>query len=111
MQDIHGRIIGPHKTVVLNNADHFHFCDNVEQAHDGFKMMMSTMGLEVSAMLEKMKGADELCPGDQANAIVRGLGLCHFDAHLNGNPEAMKMLEGDLEELMASQGAAVTVID
>ncbi len=111
MQDLHGKIIGPHKTVVLNNADHFHFCDNVEQAHEGFKMMMSMMGPETAAMLEKMKGADELCPGEQANAFVRGLGLGHFDAHLNGNPEATKMLDGDLEALMAAQGVTVTVMD
>ena len=111
MQDLHGKIVGPHRTVVLNNADHFHFCDNVEQAHDGFKMMMPMMDPEASAMLHKMKAAEELCPGDQANAFVRGLGLGHFDAHLCGNTEAMKMLDGDLEELMASQGVAVTVMD
>ena len=111
MQDLHGKIIAPHKTVVLNNADHFHFCDNVEQAHDGFKMMMSTMGPEAAAMLEKMKSADELCPGDQANAFVRGLGLAHFEACLNGNLEAAKMLDGDLEKLMAAQGVTVTVMD
>jgi len=98
---------------MLKNADHFHFCDRVEDTHDGFKLIMSMMADDgqLAGGLDKMKSAAELCPGDQANTFVRGLGLAHFDAHLGGNSSAAAWLQGDLVALLASQGVDIAVFD
>jgi hypothetical protein len=71
-------------TIMLKNADHVHFCDRDEAAHDGFKLVMLSMAEDeqVEAGLEKMKDADKLYPGEQGNTFTCGLGLAHFNAHL-----------------------------
>jgi dienelactone hydrolase len=113
MRDLHNRTQRPRMTIMLKNADHFHFCDRVEAAHDGFKLIMLSMAEDeqMEADLEKMKDAEDLCPGEQANTFTRGLGLAHFDAHLSGHPRAAAWLQGDLVALLARQGADIEVFD
>ena len=110
MQDLHNQTKN-HRSVVLLNADHFHFCDRVEESHDGFKMMMGMMAAaaqgeeaeSMTQMVELMKPSSELCPGEDAYAFVCGLGLAHFDTHLRQIPGAKKMINGDLVALLAER--------
>jgi predicted dienelactone hydrolase len=118
MLDLFGRTPEPKTGVILLNADHFHFNDNIEQTHDGFKMMMGMMAAgadeatqtNMEQMLGNMKSSDELCPGEHAYQLINGLGLAHFDAHLQARPEAALLLAGDLEALMAGRGVQVRVM-
>jgi hypothetical protein len=117
MQDLHNQTKG-HRSVVLLNADHFHFCDRVEESHDGFKMMMGMMAAaaegegsetvtNMSAAVELMKPSSDLCPGKDAYALICGLGLAHFDAHLRQDPGANQMIKGDLVALLAERDIKV----
>jgi dienelactone hydrolase len=113
MQDLHNQTESA-RSIVLRNADHFHFADRVEESHDGFKMMAEMMAAaaegidsdsmnQMSAAVELMKPSSELCPGEDAYAFVCGLGLAHFDTHLRQIPGAKKMINGDLVALLAER--------
>ena len=100
----------PCRAVVLRNADHFHFCDGVEQVHDMFKTIGAMMlgdGPEADGarkLLAEMKSSAELCPGEHAYAMIQGLGLAHMDASLRANEDAAKLLSGDLAALLGERG-------
>jgi predicted dienelactone hydrolase len=118
MQDLHARHPGPRSTVVLQNADHFHFNDAIEQTHDGYQMMLAGMaeGMEAEArqgleeILAKMKPSSELVPGDHAYRLINGLGLTHFDAELREDPSAIAMMRSNLVETAADQGILIELL-
>lgn len=105
MYELFGRTTGTKKMVVLKNADHFHFCDYVEQAHEMFRTT-SHFG-EAAWISEVMPPMRELCPGELAYLFVRGLGLAHMDAFLKGDAAAARFLAGDIEAVMARHGVSV----
>lgn len=115
IRGIYHRTRGATHMVVLQNADHMHFCDEVEQVHEVFRMMGGMMqgGIEgapdFGSLLAQIKPAAELCPGEHAYTMLRGLGLAHMDAHLRDDPAAASLLAGDLQALMATRGVAVKV--
>lgn len=96
----------PKKLVVMLNADHMHFCDNVERVHELFRSLPPMPNM-VSAQIE-IPPYSELCPGEQVNDAVCGLGVAHMDAHLKGNAAAKNMLSSDLEALLGARGIAAT---
>ncbi|MDW3219520.1 MAG: alpha/beta hydrolase [Acidimicrobiales bacterium] len=100
MADLLARATGIDRLVVLANADHYHFCDNVEAVHD---LMSMTMG-------EGAKPSSELVPGDHAYAMTTALGLAHFDASLRGSPPAAAFLAQDLRAVLAERGVDITVV-
>tara|TARA_B100000519_G_scaffold132475_1_gene114432 strand:+ start:468 stop:1529 length:1062 start_codon:yes stop_codon:yes gene_type:complete len=113
MRDLRKRNPAPSTTVVLQNADHFHFNDNIEQAHDGFKAMMSMMAAdtpELTAMLSNMKPSSELAPGSHAYDLINGLGLARFDATLRKRETASVLMAEDLVQLMAARDIAVELL-
>ena len=111
MQDMFNRNPDPKTTVVLLNADHFHFNDAIEQTHDGYKLMlgMLTEGMDEDArhstetMIAGMKPSSELVAGADAYALINGLGLAHFDRELRGNQDAASFLSGDLVATLAER--------
>jgi dienelactone hydrolase len=115
MQDLYNRNPEPKSTIVLLNADHFHFNDTVEQSHDGFKLLMGMMaeGMDedlrqgMDTMLTSMKPSSELVAGSHAYALINGLGLAHFDGELRGNERAEKFLKGDLVSTLAERNLGV----
>ena len=119
MRDLYHRNPEPRTSVVLNNADHFHFNDDIEQAHDGFKMIMTMMSANMEgearksldAMLSAMKPASELVAGKKAYDLINGLGLAHFDAHLRGNASARALLSDDLVALLAERGTVIELMN
>jgi dienelactone hydrolase len=116
MRELIARTAQPCRAVVLENADHFHFCDGVEQTHDLFKTMGPMLAASspdaeaTAAIFESMKPSAELCPGEHAYAMIRGLGLAHMDASLRGNEDASKLLAGDLAALLAARGVKAEAI-
>jgi len=118
MRGLIERTPGPRRAIVLTEADHFHFCDGVEQMHDLFRMMgpmMSGSGplsaVDAKTMFEEMKPAAELCPAEHAYALIQGLGLAHMDAHLREHAGATTWIDGDLVALLAARGIRAEEIE
>ena len=118
MHDLYQRNPDPKVVVILENADHFHFNDDVEANQDSFKLFMEAAHADadeetrsgLDAMLSLMKPSTELVPGDHAYALINGLGLSHFDAHLRNNTDAAALLQGDLRALMAARGITISLM-
>jgi predicted dienelactone hydrolase len=102
MYELFNRTPGPKQMVILRQADHLHFIDNVEQAHEAFRS--APMPAEVSEMQKEMRPMNELCSGEQAHLWIRGLTLAHMDAILKDRHEAQLFLAGDIEGEMARRG-------
>jgi len=106
MYELFARTPAARQMVILRRADHAHFMDNVEEAHEAFRTMPLTGEL---AMIQKeMRPMAELCSGEQAHIFVRGLTLCHFDAILKQQEEARRFLAGDLEDTLSARGVEAT---
>ncbi|MGH7820619.1 MAG: alpha/beta hydrolase family protein [Candidatus Binatia bacterium] len=108
MHELYEKTQGPKRMVVLRNADHMHFCDQVEQIHEMFRMMPPPGEFERIAKL--VPPISELCPGEHAYQLVRALGLAHMDAALKGNESAAAFLAGDVAAFLAERGVSATVV-
>lgn len=106
MHELLGRTRSPKRMVVLEQADHMHFCDRVEQVHELFRMMPPPGVFEDVA--KAVPPISELCPGEHAYLFVRGLGLAHMDAYLKGSESAAQLLAGDIRALLKGRGVSVT---
>jgi predicted dienelactone hydrolase len=107
MRDIAARITGPRRLVVLENADHLHFCDRIEEVHELFRAMPPPGAF--ARLAQSILPIAELCAPDRAYAFVRGLALAHFDAALKADAGAAAFLEHRLAGALAEQGIAATV--
>jgi dienelactone hydrolase len=112
MHELLGRTPGDPRMVVLENSDHMHFCDNVEQTHEMLRLLSSMAPPEAPSPIgpEGVPPMTELCPGEHAYAFIRGLGLAHMDAHVRGSGEAAQLLTGDLGALLKDRGVSVQVV-
>jgi dienelactone hydrolase len=102
MYELFERTPAPKQMVILRRADHLHFIDNVEEAHETVRKMQWTG--ELSWISKEMRPIAELCSGEQAHVFVRGLTLCHMDAAVRQREEARRFLAGDLEAGLAERG-------
>lgn len=92
---------GPRQMVILENADHQHFCDNAEQIHELMRAM-PVPGLEGGASVKaRMAPFSELVPAEQTEQAIRGLVLAHFDAVLNDREDARALLADAIAALAA----------
>jgi len=89
--------------VVLDDADHFHFCDRVEEVHELYRRMAPPL----DEVARRMPPASALCPGDHGSLFVRGLALAHLDATLGRRTEAARFLRDDVERAFAAKGIPV----
>jgi predicted dienelactone hydrolase len=95
------------RLVVLENADHMHFCDAADQVHEMFRMMPPPGAFaEIAKVVPPI---DELCPPAEAYDLIRGLGLAHMDAALKGSEAAAAFLDGDLRRTLASRGIHASI--
>jgi hypothetical protein len=76
---------------VLKGADHLHFVDDVEQAHESLRQ--STLPGEAAWIPAAMRPLADLCPPEQAHTTVRGLTLAHLDTALRNDRAARDFLE------------------
>lgn len=102
VQDIFDRARATKRLVTLRRADHSHFIDDVEGAHETVRAM--AFPAEAAWMTAATRPMTELCAGEQAHAFVRGLTLAHLDATLRADPAAGRFLAGDLEAELAARG-------
>ncbi len=110
--DLYSRTPEPKRLIVLNNADHFHFNDDIEQVHELFRkqiMGMEGNSPETKTMAESMLPASELHPSKGAYEYIRGLGLAHMDANLKGKPGAEEFLSSDLKRFFSKRNIDISV--
>lgn len=107
MCELFDRTPSAKQMVILRRADHYHFLDNVEEAHESVRAM--TFPKDLAWMTEEMRPISELCSGEQAHLMVRGLTVCHMDAVLKQHEEAQRFLAGDIEAELAARGVDVLV--
>ena len=118
IQDLYRRNPEPALAVVLTNADHFHFNDHVEAAQDGYKAFIEAANANAdeetrsatTAIMSIPKPSTELVPGSHAHTLINGLGVAHFDAHLNEHGGAADLLQSDLPALLANQGICISML-
>jgi len=106
MHELFGRTQSSKKMFVLLNADHMHFCDQVEQIHELFRMMPPPV---FDQLAKDIKPIAELCSGESAYRFVRGLGLAHMDAHLRGDATARRFLDADVIAALGAQRVVARV--
>lgn len=106
MYELFERAPAPKQLVILRRADHMHFVDDVEQAHEAFRTM-SPVPSELADMQREMIPIAQLCSGEQAHLWTRGLALAHMDAFLKDQREAKQFLAGDIEGELAKRGVEV----
>jgi dienelactone hydrolase len=75
---------------VLRGADHLHFVDDVESAHESLRL--GTLPGEAAWIPAAMRPLAELCPPARAHEAVRGLTLAHLDATLRADERAEAFL-------------------
>jgi predicted dienelactone hydrolase len=107
MYELLARTPATKQMVIVRHADHFHFCDHVEQVHERARTRPRTG--DTAWMAEAMPPIGELCSGEHAYLCVRGLGLAHMDAVLKGHEAAQRFLTGDFGALLAERGVDVIV--
>ncbi|HYL82642.1 MAG TPA: dienelactone hydrolase family protein [Candidatus Angelobacter sp.] len=108
MYELFERAPEPKQLVILRRADHMHFVDDAEQAHEAFRTM-SPVPPEVAEMQREMIPFAQLCSGERAHLWIRGLTLAHMDAFLKDQREAKQLLAGDIEGELAKRGVEVMV--
>ena len=107
MYEIFERTPSAKQMVILRRADHYHFLDSVEEVHETVRA--TTFPQFLAWMTAAMRPISELCSGEQAHLLVRGLTLSHMDAVLKEHPEARRFLRGDIEAELAARGVDVLV--
>ena len=107
MRELHERTQATKRMVILENSDHMHFCDQIEQVHELFRMMPPPVFAELAPLI---KPIGDLCAADPAYDFTRGLGLAHMDAHLRGVEGAASFLAGDLAATLAARGIKASVV-
>jgi hypothetical protein len=93
--------------VILHRADHQHFADDVEHEHEALRAM--SLPDEVAWLAKATPPMSELCSGDQAHLLVRGLTLSHFDATLRQHEPAQHLLADQVPAELAARDIAATV--
>ncbi len=106
-QELLERTRATKRMFVLGNADHMHFCDEVEAVHEMFRTMPPPGPFADIAKV--LPPASALAPGLHAYEFNRALGLAHMDAVLRGNEEAAAFLAGDVPSVFAQRGIRVSV--
>jgi predicted dienelactone hydrolase len=108
MHELLERTSGTRRMVVLENADHMHFCDRVEEIHELFRLMpQDPLFAAIQAAIPPI---GELCPGEHAHDAIRGLGLAHMDTHLCGDERAARFLAGDVRGAVGARGIKIAVV-
>jgi dienelactone hydrolase len=107
MNEIFDRTPATKRMVILRRADHCHFMDNVEEAHETLRALPPTG--ELAWLPKEMRPIVELCSGEHAYLFTRGLTLCHMDAILKGQDDARRWLLGDVKAQLAVRGVDAIV--
>ena len=81
MHELYSRTPGPKQMVVLPRADHLHFMDNVEQAHE--QLRAASLPPEASWISREMRPIAELCTGEEAHRQIQSYTVAHLTTALS----------------------------
>lgn len=102
--------------VVLADADHNHFVDDIDTGQAWLKEFADRVARVFPDGPGRWRAvADDVCdiadlvPGSVAHTAWRGLTLAHFDLHLRGLGEAAELL-ADPSAMLAARGIEVTTV-
>lgn len=104
MQDLFNSIRGPKQLVVLNAADHFHFCDGAQQIHQLFRTLPAMPGVPLAKPMPPWR---RLCPAEHGVDVAK-LATAHFDAHLKHDDGAADYLAENLLQSISERGIGAT---
>ena len=107
VRDLFARTPGATLMCTLGNADHFHFVDDVADAHEAMRAEEVTG--DAAWMPGAMRPIDELCAPEPAHAFTRALVLAHFDAYLRADDAAVGFLCDGLPRTLADHGLGADV--
>jgi dienelactone hydrolase len=107
MYEIFERTPATKQMVTLCRFDHMHFMDHVEEMHEMVRNMPAPP--ELAYLAQEMRPITELCSGEKAQLMVRGLTLCHMDATLKRSEEAQQFLSRNIAAQLAARGVEVLV--
>ena len=99
MHELYARTLGQKQMVILRRADHMHFLDNAEEVHERVRAM--TFPPPADWIPREMRPISELCTGEEAHRLIRGLSVAHLDASLKDNPDARRLLGAELARRLA----------
>jgi dienelactone hydrolase len=102
VRELFDRTPGSKRMFILRRADHQHFLDDVEGAHEAIRAM-SVPGA-AAWIPAAMRPIAELATAEQAHLFVRGLTLAHLDATLRHLDPATRWLAGDVQAELAARG-------
>ena len=102
LYELFDRTPGSKRMFVLRRADHQHFMDDAEVAHEAVRA--ASFPGEAAWIAAAMLPITQLASGEQAHVFVRGLTLAHFDATLRASDAAGRFLTGEVEAELASRG-------
>ncbi len=103
IERLHGKLPRPRSMLVLENADHMHFCDDAFRVHELFRAMPIRF---VNAIAE-IPPFESLVPADHGHDLARGIALAQADAFVRDRPEARAWLDADLPRAFADRGIRV----
>jgi dienelactone hydrolase len=110
MHALYQRTKSPKRMAVLANADHQHFCDDVERIHEFMRMMVSAAPPALRERVPQLPPIAERCPGEHGYLFTRALALAHLDAHRRELAEAVTFLDAEAAEALARRGVGVEVL-
>jgi len=93
----------PHQLVVLEEADHLHFCDAPREVHELFRRIP----LGFVALTAPLLPFEELAPESHGHDAACGLGLALLDAHIRGDAAARAFVDRDPLAILRERGIAV----
>jgi predicted dienelactone hydrolase len=101
MLEIFERAPSPKLMVTLKRADHLHFTDDAEQAHEALRT--SNLGEQYAEIQRDMRPAAQLVSGATAHAFASGLSVAHFDAILRRHSSARRFLQVNLKRELSDR--------
>ena len=106
------------RMVILADADHNHFVDDIEVGQAWLKEYAERVARlfpdgpgDWEVAVRTVVPQDEICPEEHAHVAWRGLTLAHMDAHLRANASANDLVLGPIDRLLAERGITANVMD
>jgi dienelactone hydrolase len=116
--EIFARLPGPAQMVILRDADHNHFVDDIPTSHAWYREITLALAeaypdgdTHWNSIAQSIAPIEELVDAEVAYALWRGLTVAHFDARLRGRAEAVELLEHRVRAEAQRLGASVLTIE
>ena len=107
VREVYERAPEPKRMVVLRRADHQHFVDDAEAAHESVRS--AEFPGDAAWMPAATLPFEQLCTAAEAHVFTRALTLAHLDDAVRGRDAARRFLTEDLRARLAAAGVDALV--